>query len=400
MKMNIVRGCATTFDLREFWTIVMSVLLAICLFVPSASAANGEQEKIKKIVDASIVPLMKKIRIPGMAVGISSKGKRYVFNYGVVSLATGKPVTDGSLFEIGSVSKTMTGTLASYAQVNGKLSLFDKTSKYLPELRETNFGNLTLLNLATHTSGGLPLQLPPSVTNSDQLMEYLKHWKHKSEPGTVRNYANPGIGMLGFITAKCMKQSFGELMETTLFSALGMSHSYINVPATERKNYAQGYTENDSPIRMTTGVLSSEAYGVKTTATDMIRFIDANMSLTSIDEKLQRAILDTHTGYFKTRAMTQDVIWEQYAVPVQQNVLLDGNSKSMIFEPTAVTPITPPEKPRTDVWINKTGSTAGFGIYVAFIPKDQIGIVLLANKTYPIPERLLAAQNIMKRLSD
>ncbi|CAN5500910.1 class C beta-lactamase [soil metagenome] len=366
----------------------------------SVPAANGEQDKIKKIVDSSIVPLMKKFRIAGMAIGISSKGKRYVFNYGVVSLATQKPVTDNSLFEIGSVSKTMTGTLASYAQVNGRLSLTDKTDKYLPELTGTNFGNLTLLNLATHTSGGLPLQLPLSVTNNDQLMEYLKHWKPKCEPGTVRNYANPGIGMLGFITAKCMKQNFDELMETSLFSGLGMSHSYIKVPATERQNYVQGYTENDSPVRMTNGVLSSEAYGVKTTVSDMIRFIEANMSVVKFDEKLQRAILDTHTGYFKTRAMTQDLIWEQYTIPVQQNVLLDGNSKSMIFESTAVTQITPPEKPRSDVWINKTGSTAGFGAYVAFIPKDQIGIVILANKTYPIPQRLLAAQNIIKQLSN
>ncbi len=379
----------------------MSVVgLALSLSTMPARAANGEQEEIKKIVDVSIVPLMKKFHIAGMPVGISAKGKRYVFNYGVVSLATKKPVNDKSLFEIGSVSKTMTGTLASYAQVTGKLSFLDKTSKYLPKLRGTKFGDLSLLNLATHTSGGLPLQLPQSVTNNDQLMEYLKLWKPKSEPGTVRNYANPGIGMLGFITAKCMNQKFEDLMQTILFGALGMSNSYIKIPTAEVPNYVQGYTDTDVPVRMTSGVLSSEAYGVKTTATDMIRFIDANMNTAATDDKLQRAILETHTGYFKTRAMTQDVIWEQYTIPVQQNVLLDGNSKSMIYDSTAVTQITPPEKPRSDVWINKTGSTAGFGTYVAFVPRDQMGIVLLANKAYPIPQRLSTAREILKRLGN
>lgn len=379
----------------------MSIVgLAFSLPTTSVGATTGEREEIKKIVDASIIPLMKKSHIAGMAVGISSKGKRYVFNYGVVSLATKKPVTDNSLFEIGSVSKTMTGTLASYAQVTGKLSFSDKTSKYLPELKGSKFGDLTLLNLATHTSGGLPLQLPPSVTNNVQLMQYLKLWKPKNEPGTVRNYANPGIGMLGFITAKCMNQKFEDLMQSVLFSALSMSKSYIEIPTTEIPNYVQGYTENDAPVRMTRGVLSSEAYGVKTTATDMLRFIEANMNNVKTDEKLQRAILETHTGYFKTRAMTQDVIWEQYAVPVQQSVLLDGNSKSMIYEANAVTPITPPEKPRSDVWINKTGSTAGFGTYVAFVPKSQTGIVLLANKAYPIPQRLAATQEIFKQLDE
>ena len=151
---------------------------------------------------------------------------------------------------------------------------------------------------------------------------------------------------------------------------------------------------------MTSSVLSSEAYGVKTTATDMLRFIEANMNNVKTDEKFQRAILETHTGYFKTRAMTQDVIWEQYAVPVQQSVLLDGNSKSMIYEANAVVPITPPEKPRSDVWINKTGSTAGFGTYVAFVPKSQTGIVLLANKAYPITQRLVTAQAIFKQLDE
>ncbi len=387
--------------MKKLWIVGISVVgLAFSLSTTSVRASTGEREEIKKIVDASIVPLMKKFNIAGMAVGISSKGTRYVFNYGVTSHATKKPVNDNSLFEIGSVSKTMTGTLASYAQVTGKLSFSDKTSKYLPELKGTKFGELHLLNLATHTSGGLPLQLPQSVANNDQLMQYLKQWKPKCEPGTVRNYANPGIGMLGLITATCMNQKFEDLMQTILFGALGMSNSYIKIPEAKMSNYVQGYTEGDAPVRMTSGVLSSEAYGVKTTAADMLRFIDANMNNVKADEKLQRAILDTHTGYFKTRAMTQDVIWEQYALPVQPSVLLDGNSKSMIYDANVVTQIIPPEKPRSDVWINKTGSTAGFGTYVAFVPKDHAGIVLLANKAYPIPQRLSTAQEILKRLGE
>ena len=136
-----------------------------------------------------------------------------------------------------------------------------------------------------------------------------------------------------------------------------MKSSYINVPAARMADYAQGYTKEDAPIRMATGVLSSEAYGIKTTAADMVRFLKANMNSIQLDRKLQRAITETHTGYFKAGPMTQDLIWEQYPYPVTLKTLLEGNSPAMIFNATPVTEINPPEEPREDVWINKTGST-------------------------------------------
>lgn len=48
--------------------------------------------------------------------------------------------------------------------------------------------------------------------------------------------------------------------------------------------------------------------------------------------------------------------------------------------------------------INKTGSTNGFGAYVVFVPARQIGVVMLANRNLPIPERVRAAYQILKAL--
>lgn len=77
---------------------------------------------------------------------------------------------------------------------------------------------------------------------------------------------------------------------------------------------------------------------------------------------------------------------------------LQGNSAAVILNPTPVSRITPQQAPTPSAWIDKTGSTNGFGAYVAFIPQAHLGIVLLANKNFPIDERVRAAYRILGAL--
>jgi beta-lactamase class C len=377
-------------------------LLAASIFsfgAMSGAAHASDAASIRATVDQTIKPLMALHGIHGMAVGVVVDGQPYVFDYGVASKATNQPVTRDTLFEVGSISKTLTATLASYAQVEGDLSLTDPVSKYLPSLDGTEFGKVTLLNLGTHTPGGLPLQVPDDIHDNDQLMQYFRTWRPAQPPGTIRTYANPGIGTLGLIAAKSMKQDFTALMQTRLFPALGLKHSYIDVPASKQHDYAQGYTKDDTPIRMKGGVLSAEAFGVRSTAADMTRYLQINMNMVRIDPAVQRAVDATHTAYFQAGPLTQDLIWEQYPYPVALQPLLEGNAASMITNAMSVTRIDPPQAPRDDVWINKTGSTNGFGAYIAFVPKARVGIVMLANRNIPNEERVKAAYAIITSLA-
>lgn len=382
-----------TMNLLKFLFVFTFFLTTTC-----SAADNFDQSKIKATVDDAIQPVLEKYNIPGMAVAVTINGENYFYNYGVNSRETRQPITNKTIFEIGSISKTFTATLASFAQVKGKLSLSDSAGTYLPQLRSSRFDNISLLNLATHTSGGLPLQVPENIENNDQLMDYFKNWQPDFAPGTYRTYSNPSIGLLGIITAKSFDKSFEDLIENTLFPKLGMTDSYINVPTDQMKNYAQGYNKKDEPIRVSPGVLDSEAYGVKSSSADMIRFIEANMNLIKLDGKLKRAIAETHIGYFKAGEMTQDLIWEQYPYPGELKTVLAGNSSTMILEANPVIKLSPPLQPQENVLINKTGSTSGFGGYVAFIPARKIGIVILANKNYPIESRVTAAYQILTRL--
>ncbi|MFV0594482.1 class C beta-lactamase [Shewanella sp.] len=362
------------------------------------NAGDLQTKEIQSLVDSAVKPLMKEYGIPGAIIGISMNGQQYFFPYGVSSKATNQKVNESTLFEIGSISKTFTATLATYAQVQGKLTLTDKVSQYLPELRGSHFDEISLINLATHTAGNLPMQVPDEVTNNAELMRYFKEWQPAYAAGTHRNYANPSIGLLGLITAKQLGQSFPAVMEQTVFPQLGMTHSYLQVPTNKMAEYAQGYNKQDQPVRLNPGVLADEAYGIKTSAVDLLRFIETNMQLHTISNALQQAIDATHMDYFDVGMMTQELIWEHYPYPIALDKLLAGHTQEVVFGSMPVTAIKPPQKPQPAQWVNKTGSTGGFAAYVAYIPAKKLAMVLLSNKNYPVPPRVTVGYQILTGL--
>ncbi|WP_137937944.1 class C beta-lactamase [Chitinivorax sp. B] len=373
--------------------------LLTALFLANSQAAdNTDPANLQDTIVKAIQPIIQQYAIPGMAVAVTVDGKHTFHYYGVASKDTQQPISSDTLFEIGSISKTFTATLAAYASDTGKLSFSDTVSKHLPALQGSQFDNISLLHLATHTAGSLPLQVPDKINHIDQLTAYLKRWQSDFAAGTHRNYSNVSIGLLGLITAKSLNQSFESAMSQHVFSKLGLTNTYITVPTAKMRFYAQGYTKADQPIRLQPGLLGTEAYSMKASAADMIRFVDANMQVNKIDTPLQRAIDATHTGYFKSGDITQDLIWEQYPYPVKLEQLQSGNGDTMIFNANPATQLTPPQPPTTNALINKTGSTNGFAAYVAYIPARKIGIVILANKSYPIAPRLIAANKILTRL--
>ncbi len=363
--------------------------------VPGARAADGP---LARIVDAAIRPVMAENDVPGMAVAVTVQGRQSFFNYGVAAKDSGGKVTEDTLFEIGSVSKTFTATLAATAQLQGTLSLSDSASKYLPGLAGSSFDRISLLELGTYTAGGLPLQFPDDVTDPDRMIAFYRSWRPAYAPGTRRLYSNPSIGLFGYLAARSLNKPFDELMQQQIFPALGLTRTYIRVPPDQMGRYAWGTSKAGKPVRVTPGVLDSEAYGVKTTAADMIRFVEANIDGARLDDTLRRAIAATHAGYYRVGDMTQGLGWEMVDWPTGLDRLLAVNSSEMSQKPNPATRLDPPLPPRDEVLINKTGSTNGFGAYVAFVPARGIGVVILANRNFPIAARLQAAHRILAAL--
>ncbi|MBJ2230671.1 beta-lactamase [Pseudomonas simiae] len=369
---------------------------AAALFLAAGHCLAADD--LRAVVDASIKPLMQQQSIPGLVVGIVKDGKAQYFNYGVASKDARQPVSENTLFEIGSVSKTFTATLAGYAVASGKLTLSDPASQYLPALRNSKFDHISVLNLGTYTPGGLPLQFPREADNNQHMISYFQQWKPDFAPGTQRLYSNPSLGLFGYLAAQSLKQPFDQVMEKTLLPKLGLKHTFVKVPDSQMNLYAQGYGKDGKPVRVGPGAMDSEAYGIKTSAADLLHYVSVNINPASLEKPLQQAIATTHTGYYNVNGMTQGLGWELYPYPIKLDALLDGNSTKMAMEPNPVNWLTPPQAPHADTLLNKTGSTSGFGTYVAYVPSKAMGVVILANKNYPIAERVKVAHAILSAM--
>ncbi|HCV3126674.1 TPA: ADC family extended-spectrum class C beta-lactamase [Acinetobacter baumannii] len=376
----------------------ISCLLLSPLFIFSTSIYAGntpKDQEIKKLVDQNFKPLLEKYDVPGMAVGVIQNNKKYEMYYGLQSVQDKKAVNSSTIFELGSVSKLFTATAGAYAKNKGKISFDDTPGKYWKELKNTPIDQVNLLQLATYTSGNLALQFPDEVKTDQQVLTFFKDWKPKNPIGEYRQYSNPSIGLFGKVVALSMNKSFDQVLEKTIFPALGLKHSYVNVPKTQMQNYAFGYNQENQPIRVNPGPLDAPAYGVKSTLPDMLSFIHANLNPQKYPADIQRAINETHQGFYQLETMYQALGWEEFSYPAPLQTLLDSNSEQIVMKPNKVTAIS--KEPSVKMY-HKTGSTNGFGTYVVFIPKENIGLVMLTNKRIPNEERIKAAYAVLNAI--
>lgn len=390
------RNCVTEEAAIAGLTATLALVLACCL-LPTALVAAGDAATVSAAVDRTFRPLIKEHDVPGLAVGVTAGGKQHFFYFGVAAKETGAPVTADTLFEIGSISKMVTATLAGYAQAQGKLSLATHPGQYMPVLRDTALDKATLVNFATYTAG-LPLHFPNAIKTPGEMEAFLQKQKATAAPGAIRLYSNPSAGLVGHLTALAMKGNFADLIELELLPKLGVKGCFIRIPQARAQDYAQGY-KGSTPRRMGQAMFDAEAFGLKCNASGLLRFVEDNIRPDTLEPALRRAVETTHVGYFRVGEMVQGFGWEQYPWPVPLKRLLAGNSNDMIFKPNKAAPLDPPRAPTGPTLFNKTGGTAGFSAYAAFVPAQRIGIVILANKGIPTPARVGAALAVLESLA-
>ncbi|MDM9628176.1 class C beta-lactamase [Rhizobium sp. S152] len=377
----------------------MAVLRMAALAVAlSISLAGGARAADFQAQAASVfAPVVREYNIPGLIVGVTRGGRHEFYATGLASRADRRAVDPDTLFELGSMSKVFNVTLAALAEGQGKLRLDDTVAQHVCANACTIGDGLTLMDLATHHSGGLPLQVPDGVTDVSGLVDWLKAWK-PPQPG-ARSYSNISIGLLGHISAEALGMDYRQAARTILFPGFGLDNTWIDVPKSAMKHYAFGYDrKTDKPIRVTPGVLDAEAYGIKSSARDMLTLLDVELGRGKASDEIRAAVRRTQEGQFRTEKFVQDMIWEQYPWPVALETMTSGNSYDFILKPQPAERIDPPLPMQKDVILNKTGSTNGFGGYLAMLPGRDIGVVVLANKNYPNEARVKATYALIEAL--
>lgn len=373
-------------------------LLGLALsFVTPASAMT--EDEFRTITSKVFAPMMSKHGIPGLAVGVTWHGRQYVYTTGTASRKTSAPVSADTLFELGSVSKTFNVILAALAEQRQLLSLSDATSSHLPELKGSAFDAVSLMDLATHQTNGLPLQVPDAVTNDAALTRWLRAWHPSPVAGQERSYSNVGIGLLGRVSAGAFGQPYARAIRENVLLPFSLDSTYVKVPASEQARYAQGYTrKGNQPVRVNPGMLDAEAYGLKSDVGDMLHFLQIQLGNVTVAEDMRAAIARTHQGQTRAAHFTQAMIWERYPWPVSRDQLLAGNAPQMATTSQPAKRIEQVEAGENRVLFSKTGSTSGFAAYVALVPDEDIGIVLLANRNVSTQVRVDPALTLIETL--
>lgn len=151
--------------------------IATSPFYTSAQTILTEQQ-VAAIVNNTLKPLIKQQNIPGMAVAVFYDGKPQFFNYGVADIKADIPVTENTLFELGSVSKTFTGIAGEYAMQTGIMNLNDPVTEYAPELTGSQWQDVKMLHLATYTAGGYLFNCPIRLQTKNHYGNIISNGSH------------------------------------------------------------------------------------------------------------------------------------------------------------------------------------------------------------------------------
>lgn len=342
------------------------------------------QKLYDQSVNNTITALMWQHQVPGAAVAIVDHDKSYVYVFGVADKSNNTPVTNKTIFEVGSVTKLFTAL--TFIIAHGQAALFDPFTKHqmVEDYQKLNnnpyLRQITFEKLLTHTSG-LPFGLPENITTIAQIKNYLAQWQPTSAIGTQWQYGNVGIGLVGMAlqnTKGAKSVEINQLYKKYILKPLNMPSTGIEIDKKLQSYLAQGYTEaGDAAPHLPNGLFAAAA-DLKTNIQDVSRFLAVAVGSPAVPSDLRQAMQNAQTPRLAVDGSEQGLVWQIHSL--QDKALLNAPEKMNL---QAISVKWLPKKQQlfdANKLIDKTGGTPGFRAYVAVIPSKRLGIVILLNK--------------------
>jgi CubicO group peptidase (beta-lactamase class C family) len=235
---------------------------------------------------------MARLHIPGVAVGVILGDETYTAGFGVTSLDNPLAVTADTLFQIGSITKTITALAAMRLVEADKLDLDVPLRNYLPELHMADEGvaeRVTLRHIFTHTGGWLGDYFDDFGAGEDALAKIVTQMAKLPQDtplGEIWSYNNAGFYLAGRVLELVTGKAYEVAVKELVLNPIGMMDSFFFPADLMTRRFAVGheavYPPEERPPRILTpwalARTSNPLGGLASTINDLLRYARVQMS--------------------------------------------------------------------------------------------------------------------------
>ena len=341
-------------------------LLSAALPVPVAASGSGSLEGF----DDFVLEAMKDWDVPGAAVVIVKEGE-VIFQegFGVRDIENKLPVTENTLFGIGSSTKAFTAALLLTLVEEGKLSLDQPVQEYLPAFTLDDriaASMITARDLLAHRAG-LPRYdatfMFNEVLTRDHVMENLRHMKPVQDLRSAFLYTNYGYMLAAVLYEELAGISWEEGMGRDIFSPLNMSGSNLTLEELlSDPDFSKGYYLDDGqPAEVPYLPMDAlaPAGSINAGVADMAKWLKFNIG--ALDDASSQPI-----SAMGLQAMRTPVV--PTAARIGPHISHQGYGLGWLVESY-----------RGYYHVHHGGVTPGYSALVSFLPEEDLGIAVLCN---------------------
>lgn len=224
----------------------LALLVPLCIILQPADAAADKESaanvrRVLDILDTRVPALMRRDGTPGVSLALTDRdGLLGTRVYGHADLKAKVPVTEDTLFQIGSITKSFTALALLAAQEDGLVDLRAPLTEYLPWFSvHTEYAPLTAHDLLTHT-GGIPGNRD-DIFSSPYMAAALAEQQTAWPPGERYYYSNVGYQVLHELLLAVTGKSYEDIIREQFFVPLGMSRSNPTIRLESRSRQAVAY---------------------------------------------------------------------------------------------------------------------------------------------------------------